>query len=100
MDRGEVQQRWRIRMINDEAELTEHARRNRVIWDACAGKYGGPGESAWARNEPSWGIWSVPDSKLGVLPEDLAGKDAIELGCGTAYFSAWLARRGALVVGI
>jgi SAM-dependent methyltransferase len=31
---------------------------------------------------------------------DLAGKDAIELGCGTAYVSAWLARRGARVVGI
>jgi SAM-dependent methyltransferase len=35
-----------------------------------------------------------------MLPEDLAGKDAIELGCGTAYVSAWLARRGARVVGI
>jgi len=35
-----------------------------------------------------------------MLPADLAGKDAIELGCGTAYVSAWLARRGARVVGI
>ena len=35
-----------------------------------------------------------------MLPDDLAGKDAIELGCGTAYVSAWLARRGARVVGI
>jgi len=34
-----------------------------------------------------------------MLP-DLAGKDAIELGCGTAYVSAWLHRRGAHVVGI
>jgi len=42
----------------------------------------------------------VPDSELHVLPEDLAGKDAIELGCGTAYVSAWLARRGARVVGL
>jgi SAM-dependent methyltransferase len=47
-----------------------------------------------------WGIWGVPESQLGVLPESLAGKDAIELGCGTAYVSAWLARRGARVVGI
>jgi len=30
----------------------------------------------------------------------VAGQDAIELGCGTAYVSAWLARRGARVVGI
>ena len=42
----------------------------------------------------------MPESELGVLPRDLAGKDAIELGCGTAYVSAWLARRGARVVGI
>src|SRR6202011_855898 len=27
-------------------------------------------------------------------------KDVIELGCGTVYVSAWLARRGARVVGI
>jgi ubiquinone/menaquinone biosynthesis C-methylase UbiE len=40
------------------------------------------------------------ESDLHVIPEDLAGKDAIELGCGTAYVSAWLARRGARVVGI
>jgi SAM-dependent methyltransferase len=28
---------------------------------------------------------------------DVAGKDVVELGCGTAYISAWLARRGARV---
>ena len=36
----------------------------------------------------------VPESELGVLG-DVSGKDVIELGCGTAYFGAWLARRGA-----
>jgi ubiquinone/menaquinone biosynthesis C-methylase UbiE len=35
-----------------------------------------------------------------LLPDDLDGQDAIELGCGTAYVSAWLARRGARPVGI
>jgi SAM-dependent methyltransferase len=89
-----------ITTINDGAELPEHVRRNRAHWDARAADYEGPGESAWARNEPTWGIWRVPESKLRVLPEDLAGKDVIELGCGTAYVSAWLARRGARVVGI
>ena len=87
-------------MVNDEAELPEHVRRNRVHWDARAAEYVGPGERAWARQEPTWGIWRVPDSELHVLPENLAGKDVIELGCGTAYVSAWLARRGARVVGI
>jgi len=30
----------------------------------------------------------------------VSGKDVIELGCGTAYFGAWLARRGARVTGV
>jgi SAM-dependent methyltransferase len=30
----------------------------------------------------------------------VAGKDVIELGCGTGYVSSWLARRGARVTGI
>ncbi len=45
-------------------------------------------------------MWSVPESEIRVLP-DVAGADVIELGCGTAYFAAWLKRRGAArVVGI
>jgi 2-polyprenyl-3-methyl-5-hydroxy-6-metoxy-1,4-benzoquinol methylase len=31
---------------------------------------------------------------------DVAGLDVVELGCGTAYFSAWLARAGARPVGV
>jgi ubiquinone/menaquinone biosynthesis C-methylase UbiE len=34
------------------------------------------------------------------LPPDLTGRDSIELGCGTGYVSAWLARRGARVIGL
>jgi SAM-dependent methyltransferase len=34
-----------------------------------------------------------------VLP-DLDGLDVVELGCGTAYFSAWFAKRGARPVGV
>jgi len=81
-------------------ELPEHVLRNRAVWDDRAKEYVASGERRWARDEPVWGIWSVPESQVGVLPGDLAGADAIELGCGTAYISAWLARRGARVVGI
>jgi SAM-dependent methyltransferase len=84
----------------DDAELPEHVRRNRAHWDRQAAEYALGGERAWARDEPVWGIWGVPESRLGVLPADLGGRDVIELGCGTAYVSAWLARRGARVVGI
>ena len=34
------------------------------------------------------------------MPPVLAGADSLELGCGTAYISAWLARRGARPVGL
>lgn len=54
---------------------------------------------AWAADEIHWGIWGIPESDLGVLG-DVAGLDVVELGCGTAYFSAWLARRGARLVGV
>jgi len=82
------------------SELPEHVVRNRALWDAWAAKYVESGERGWAEETPSWGIWSVPESELHVLPDHLAGLDAIELGCGTAYVSAWLARRGVRVVGI
>ena len=35
-----------------------------------------------------------------LLPDDLHGKTTLELGCGTGYVSAWLARRGAIPVGV
>jgi SAM-dependent methyltransferase len=81
-------------------DFPEHVRRNRRVWNDWARQYVHAGEAAWAQDTPTWGIWGVPESRVGMFPEDLAGKDAIELGCGTAYVSAWLARRGARVVGI
>ena len=39
------------------------------------------------------------ESELDVLG-DVAGLDVVELGCGTAYFSAWLAKLGARPVGV
>lgn len=81
-------------------DLPEHVQRNRIAWDEWATDFAEAGKACWAGDTPTWGIWGVPESQARMLPEDLAGKDAIELGCGTAYVSAWLARRGARVVGI
>src|ERR671913_179427 len=58
------------------------------------------GRRSWEATEPTWGIWDLPETELRLLPDDLAGMDTIELGCGTGYVSAWLARRGARPVGI
>lgn len=76
------------------SRFPDYVLRNRQAWNAMAAEYEEPGRRAWASAEPTWGIWGIPESQLRVLP-DLAGKDVIELGCGTAYVSAWLARRGA-----
>jgi SAM-dependent methyltransferase len=53
----------------------------------------------WSVNEVSWGLWRTPEAEIGVLG-DVSDLDVVELGCGTAYFSAWLSRRGARVVGV
>lgn len=81
-------------------DLPEHVRRNRATWDDWATKFVAQGEEAWAGNDPTWGIWGIPEAEVGMLPSSLRDLDAIELGCGTAYVSSWLARRGARVVGI
>ena len=82
------------------SELPDHVRHNREKWDRWAAGYVEAGEELWAAVEPTWGIWNAAEKAVGMFPDDLAGKDAIELGCGTAYVSAWLARRGARPVGI
>src|SRR6266516_3788066 len=74
--------------------LPEHVRANREYWDATADRWVAPGERAWERDDPVWGVFQVPQSEVPLLPDDVDGLDAVEVGCGTAYVSAWLARRG------
>jgi SAM-dependent methyltransferase len=46
-----------------------------------------------------WGMWHVPERTLQVLGP-VRGKDILELGCGAAWWSVALARKGARVVGL
>jgi Methylase involved in ubiquinone/menaquinone biosynthesis len=80
--------------------VSDHVQRNREAWDSFAERYAGPGRAQWEANQPTWGIYSVPEADVGMLPPSVDGLDVIELGCGTAYVSSWLARRGARPVGI
>jgi SAM-dependent methyltransferase len=80
--------------------LSSDLAKNRALWTRANAEYtGAAAQRQWAQTEITWGIWSVPESELRILP-DLAALDVLELGCGTAYFSAWLARRGARPVGV
>jgi SAM-dependent methyltransferase len=93
--------RWRSRRkahYRAEMPTDDHALVNRATWDEDAPNWVQRGREAWAREEPVWGRGNA-ESELHLLP-DVAGLDAIELGCGTAYVSAWLMRRGARVVGL
>jgi SAM-dependent methyltransferase len=74
--------------------------RNRKAWNAWAPDYYDAGLDSWLAEEPVWGIWATPESELGLLTGVEEGSDAIELGCGTAFVCAWLARRGAMPVGV
>ncbi|WP_202919045.1 class I SAM-dependent methyltransferase [Saccharothrix deserti] len=81
--------------------MINHTELNRRYWEDSAAAWHGPlAREHWARTEPRWGLWATPESQVSALPPDLSGMDVIELGCGTAYVSAWLARLGARPVGI
>ena len=80
--------------------LPEHVRVNRTYWDDMADQWISAGEKNWALSSPIWGIWGLPDSQLNLLPSDMNGMKAIDLGCGTGYVSAWMSQRGAEVTGI
>jgi SAM-dependent methyltransferase len=78
----------------------EDTRRNREVWTKANAEYTDrKARESWAKDEIDWGSVSGPESEIRALG-DVEDKDVIELGCGTAYFGAWLAKRGARVTGV
>lgn len=78
----------------------DHVHANVAAWEARRDAQLSVAERQWSAAEPNWGVFHVPESEARLLPADLEGAAAVELGCGTAYVSAWLQRRGALPVGV
>jgi SAM-dependent methyltransferase len=73
---------------------------NRERWTAANQEFTDAAATrSWGEGEIGWGVFGVSEQDVGVLG-DVSGLDVVELGCGTAYFSAWLARRGARPVGV
>ena len=82
------------------SEYPEYVSHNVEIWTKANAEHTGPrAREAWARDEVDWGVFGIPESQVGILG-DVEGLDVVELGCGTAYLSAWLAKRGARPVGV
>lgn len=77
----------------------DHLQANVKAWNARADQRAAA-RRGWSAGEPIWGIFQLPQSVVRFLPDDLDGVRAVELGCGTAYVSAWLAQRGARPIGV
>ena len=73
--------------------IAQWTKNNREALDARASR-------SWARTEPTWGVFGIREADLGSPLGDVRGLDVVELGCGTAYFSATLATLGARPVGV
>jgi SAM-dependent methyltransferase len=70
-------------------------------WTKVNHEYGdAAAEATWNSDAITWGQFGVPDESIGSPLGDVKGKDVLDLGCGVAYFSAWLARRGAQPVAL
>lgn len=85
---------------SEAEQFAKDAASNRVAWTEANKDYTDQNAADnWALDEITWGVWAAAESTLNVLG-DVSGLDVVELGCGTAYFSAWLAKRGARPVGV
>ena len=71
---------------------------NRALWAVMNERFtDAAAEEMWGRAEIVWGLFAARERDLRVLG-DVRGLDVLELACGTAYFSAWLARAGGAAI--
>jgi SAM-dependent methyltransferase len=74
--------------------------RHRDLWEIVNEQFtDADADEQWATDGIRWGLFRRPDAELGLLG-DVRGLDVVELGCGTAFLSASLARAGARPVGV
>ncbi len=81
-------------------DTSEHIARNRAAWERWALDARPSARESWRNDELLWGVWNTPESELQLVGELQPGADVIELGCGTAAISAWLARRNVRPVAV
>lgn len=78
--------------------LNEFARRTAQYWDELAAEY--QKSTTISVKDFHYGPLLPGDSELQLLPKGLAGKRCLELGCGAAQNSVYLARKGAECVAV
>jgi SAM-dependent methyltransferase len=86
-----------------QAEPDESVRGNRHWWDQAAPAYLAEHGAFLGDQQDEgdfvWGPEGLRETDAGLLG-DVAGLDVLEVGCGAAQCSRWLAARGARVVGL
>ena len=85
----------------DGPKNSDHIERNQVAWQRWAPEYAEWAPRAWSQDEPSWGIFSIPDSEVGALPA-VARRVSTSSSWGAApptFLPGWR-RRGARPVGV
>jgi len=87
------------------SELSESTRRsvagNVEHWTRVNREFGDRDAArSWASETITWGQFGVTEESIGSPLGDVEGLDILEAGCGVAYLSAWLAKRGARPVGL
>src|SRR5437588_12709697 len=71
--------------------LSEHARKNRAMWEASSDSYEQQHATALSGEKAmAWGMWRIPEEELHILG-DVAGKKEMELGFGGAPWCVWVA---------
>lgn len=69
-------------MTGFDAQIPDYIERNQASWTKDSEEFEASGRRDWIADDPSWGIWLIPEAEAGLLTE-VSGKDVIELGCGT-----------------
>jgi SAM-dependent methyltransferase len=82
---------------------TSEQARNRAVWAVVNDLHTDRAASdLWRAGGVRWGLFRAPDTELGALPwsGDLTGRTVVELGAGTAFMGAALARLGGNVIAV
>jgi Methylase involved in ubiquinone/menaquinone biosynthesis len=78
----------------------DDVRTNLASWEADSADYQARNAAQLNRWDVlGWGTWEVPEDEVRVLG-DVAGLDALELGCGACQSGIKVTKRGARVVGL
>lgn len=73
---------------------------NRALWTLVNHRHtDAAARTMWAREGVRWGLFGLPEQSVRALPP-LPGCRVVELGAGTAFLSAALARAGAVPVAV